>query len=145
MPDEVLSKELLSQFKTEADVSKFLKQLHAQVLEKMLEGEMDAHWGYEKNSVAGNNSGNSRNGNYPMKIQTEHGESVISIPRDRNGQFEPIAVPKHESCGLSIEKLIISLYVKDSCQSTEIFIIKLVLHREIYIDRSPIRYVICQL
>ena len=112
VPDEVLSKEFLSQFKTEADVSKFLKQLHAQVLEKMLEGEMDAHLGYEKNSVAGNNTGNSRNGSYPKKIQTEHGESVISIPRDRNGQFEPIAVPKHESRGLSIEKLVISLYAK---------------------------------
>ena len=112
VPDEVLSKEFLSQFKTEADVSKFLKQLHAQVLEKMLEGEMDAHLGYEKNSVAGNNSGNSRNGSYPKKIQTEHGEAVISIPRDRNGQFEPIAVPKHESRGLSIEKLVISLYAK---------------------------------
>ena len=87
VPDEVLSKEFLSRFKTEADVSKFLKQLHAQVLEKMLEGEMDAHLGYEKNSVTGNNSGNSRNGSYPKKIQTEHGESVISIPRDRNGQF----------------------------------------------------------
>ena len=37
---------------------------------------------------------------------------VISIPRDRNGQFEPIAVPKHESRGLSIEKLVISLYAK---------------------------------
>ncbi len=36
------------------------------------------------------------------------GEAVISIPRDRNGQFEPIAVPKHESRGLSIEKLVIS-------------------------------------
>ncbi len=35
VPDEVLSKEFISQFKTEADVSKFLKQLHAQVLEKM--------------------------------------------------------------------------------------------------------------
>ena len=104
VPDEVLSKEFISQFKTEADVSRFLKQLHAQVLEKMLEGEMDAHLGYEKNSVAGNNSGNSRNGSYPKKIQTEHGEAVISIPRDRNGQFEPIAVPKHESRGLSIEK-----------------------------------------
>ena len=112
VPDEVLSKEFLSQFKTEADVSKFLKQLHAQVLEKMLEGEMDAHLGYEKHSVAGNNSGNSRNGSYPKKIQTEHGEAVISIPRDRNGQFEPIAVPKHESRGLSIEKLVISLYAK---------------------------------
>lgn len=38
--------------KTEADVSKFLKRLHAQVLEKMLEGEMDVHLGYEKNSVS---------------------------------------------------------------------------------------------
>ena len=112
VPDEMLSKEFLSRFKTESDVSRFLKQLHAQVLEKMLEGEMDAHLRYEKNSVAGNNSGNSRNGSYPKRIQTEHGKAVISIPRDRNGQFEPIAVPKHESRGLSIEKLVISLYAK---------------------------------
>ena len=41
VPDEALSKEFISQFKTEADVSKFLKQLHVQVLEKMLEGEMN--------------------------------------------------------------------------------------------------------
>ena len=112
VPDEVLSKEFLSQFRTEADVSQFLKKLHSQVLEKMLEGEMDAHLGYEKNSIAGNNSGNSRNGSYPKKVQTEHGESVISVPRDRNGQFEPVIVPKHESRGLSIEKLVLSLYAK---------------------------------
>lgn len=36
VPDEVLSKEFLSQFKTEADVSKFLKQLHIQVLERCM-------------------------------------------------------------------------------------------------------------
>lgn len=113
VPDSVLTKEFLSQFKTEDDVSKFLTKLHAQVLEKMLEGEMDVHLGYEKNSVAGNNSGNSRNGKYPKKIQTQHGESVISVPRDRNGEFEPIVVPKHESRGLSIERLVISLYSKE--------------------------------
>ena len=47
VPDEVLSKEFLSRFKTEADVSKFLKQLHAQVLEKMLEGldNLEKKWG----------------------------------------------------------------------------------------------------
>ncbi len=39
--NEVLSKEFFSQFKTEADASKFLKQLHAQILEKMFEGELD--------------------------------------------------------------------------------------------------------
>ena len=101
MPDEVLSKEFLSQFKTEADVSKFLKQLHSQVLEKMFESEMDAHLGYEKNSVAVitvaiHVMAAIRRG---AKL---HGESVISIPRDRNAQFEPIAALKHESRGLSI-------------------------------------------
>ena len=96
---------------TNNDVSKFLKHLRAGI-ENMLEGEMDAHLGYEKNSVSGHNSGNSRNGSYPKKIQTEHGEAVIPIPRDRNGEFEPIVVPKHESRGLSIEKLVISLYAK---------------------------------
>lgn len=109
----MLTKEFLSQFKTEQDVSKFLKKLHAQVLEQILQGEMDAHLGYEKNSVKGNNTGNSRNRSYNKTIQTEHGESVISVPRDRNGEYNPIVVPKHESRGLSIEKLVISLYAKE--------------------------------
>ncbi len=112
VPPELLSKEFLKQFKTEEDVSKFLKDLHSQVLEQMLQGEMDAHLGYEKHDVAGNNTGNSRNGSFPKTIQTEHGESTIQIPRDRNGEFEPVIVPKHQSRGLSIEKLVISLYAK---------------------------------
>ena len=112
VPAEMLSKEFLSQFKTEQDVSRFLKDLHSQVLEQMLQGEMDAHLGYEKHSIEGNNSGNSRNGSFSKKIQTEHGESVIQIPRDRKSDFEPVVEPKHESRGLSIERLVISLYAK---------------------------------
>ena len=112
VPPELLSKEFLQQFKTEEDVNKFFKDLHSQVLEQMLQGEMDAHLGYEKHDVAGNNTGNSRNGSFPKTIQTEHGESTIQIPRDRNGEFEPVIVPKHQSRGLSIEKLVISLYAK---------------------------------
>ena len=72
VPTEMLSKEFLSQFKSEEDVNQFLKDLHSQVLEQMLQGEMDAHLGYEKHSMDGNNSGNSRNGNFPNKIQTEY-------------------------------------------------------------------------
>lgn len=112
IPKELLSKEFLSQFKSEEDVSKFLTTLHSRVLEQMQEGEMDAHLGYEKHSSSGINTGNSRNGKYPKKIQTEYGESSIEIPRDRQGEFEPVIVPKHQSRGLSIEKLVISLYAK---------------------------------
>ena len=43
--------------KTE-EVSNFLKDLHSQVIEQMLQGEMDAHLGYKKDNEAGNNTGN---------------------------------------------------------------------------------------
>ena len=112
IPKDLLSKDFLSQFKSQEDVSQFMKDLHAKVYEQLLEGEMDSHLGYEKHAVEGNNSGNSRNGGYSKRIQTEHGEHAISVPRDRLGSFEPVVVPKHQSRGLSIGKLVISLYAK---------------------------------
>ena len=66
----------------------------------------------KKHSVSGINTGNSHNGKYPKKIQTKYGESSIEVPRNRQGEFEPVIVPKHQSRGLSIEKLVISLYAK---------------------------------
>jgi transposase-like protein len=112
IPKELLSKEFLSQFKSQEDVSRFMKDLHVHVYEQLLESEMDNHLGYEKHCTSGKNSGNSRNGSYLKRLQTEHGEQEISIPRDRSGEFEPIVVPKHQSRGLNIEKLVISLYAK---------------------------------
>ena len=112
IPKEFLSKEFLSQFKTGEDVTAFMKELHTRVYEQMLEAEMDNHLGYEKHSNQGDHSSNSRNGSYKKQIQTEMGESVIQVPRDREGEFEPVIVPKHQSRGLSIERLVISLYAK---------------------------------
>lgn len=93
IPKELLSKEFLSQFKTAEEVDSFLRKLHTHVYEQMLEGEMDNHLGYEKNSPEGNNTGNSRNGKYQKTIQNEYGEAILNVPRDREGNFEPI-VPK---------------------------------------------------
>lgn len=113
IPKDFLSKEFLSKFKTgEDDVTAFMKELHTRVYEQMLEAEMDNHLGYEKHSNQGDHSGNSRNGSYRKQIQTEMVESVIQVPRDRKGEFVPVVVPKHHSCGLSIERLVISLYAK---------------------------------
>lgn len=112
VPSELLSKEFLSQFKTEADVSKFLKELHSQVLEQMLQGEMDSHLGYEKHSADGNNTGNSRNGSFPKKIQTEYGDSVIRIPRDRRSEFEPVVISQAPESRIVYREVVISLYAK---------------------------------
>jgi transposase-like protein len=112
IPQEFLSKEFLSQFKTGEDVDTFLSTLHAKVYEQLLEAEMDNHLGYEKYSKAGSNTGNSRNGKYSKTIQSEHGAAVIQVPRDREGNFEPIIVPRHQGRGSSIDRLVISLYAK---------------------------------
>ena len=55
-----LVKLLMSDCQTTGDIQAKLKKLFAGTIEQMLEAEMDEHLGYEKNSVAGNNSGNSR-------------------------------------------------------------------------------------
>lgn len=112
IPKDFLDKEFLSQFKTGEDISTFLKSLHTQMYEELLKKEMDFHLGYEKHSKSGDNSGNSRNGSYSKTIQTDYGESKLEVPRDREGSFEPVIIPKHQSRGLSIEKLVISLYAK---------------------------------
>lgn len=86
-------KELISllaeQCKTLGDVQTLLKALFKGTVETMLEAEMDEHLGYEKHSILGNNSGNSRNGYGKKTIKTELGETEISVPRDRKGTFEP--------------------------------------------------------
>ena len=39
-----------------------VKELNKALVERMLTGELNHHLGYEKHEVAGDNSGNSRNG-----------------------------------------------------------------------------------
>jgi len=94
------------------DVTEKLKNLFAGTLEKMLVAELDEHLGYEKNSVLGNNSGNSRNGFDKKTIKSEWGESEISTPRDRNGTFDPQVVGKRQTRTDDIENRILAMYSK---------------------------------
>ena len=97
---------------TPAELTAKLKNLFSGALEKMLEAEMDEHLGYEKNSVLGNNSGNSRNGYGKKTIKSEWGESEISVPRDRNGTFEPQAIEKRQTRTDDIEARVMAMYAK---------------------------------
>ena len=68
-----LVKLLMADCRTTGDIQAKLKRLFAGTIEQMLEAEMDEHLGYEKNSVEGNNSGNSRNGYGKKTIISDYG------------------------------------------------------------------------
>ena len=87
-----------------------IKQLTGRILQRALEAEMTEHLGYEKNSNAGDNSGNSRNGHTEKTVLMENQSATINVPRDRNGTFEPIIVPKHEKRVPLFNDQIISMY-----------------------------------
>jgi putative transposase len=110
--EAALAKEIISDCKTPADITAMLKNLFAGTLELMLEAELDEHLGYEKNSVMGNNSGNSRNGFGKKTIKSEWGEAEIDVPRDRNGSFEPKIIEKRQTRTDSVEERIMAMYAK---------------------------------
>ena len=74
------------------------KQLQKAILERALEGEMTTELGYSKHDSVGDNSGNSRNGYSEKTLKSDaSGEFAIKVPRDRNGEFIPKIVPKHQT------------------------------------------------
>lgn len=103
---------LSEECRTIADVQALLKGLFKGTIEQMLEAEMDEHLGYEKNSPAGNNSGNSRNGYGKKTIKSELGEAEIAVPRDRNGEFEPQVLAKRQTRTDDLESRILAMYSK---------------------------------
>jgi putative transposase len=86
-----------------------LKELTKMVLETALEGEMDAHLGYRKHSVAGRDGGNSRNGSRPKTVITGVGPVQIEVPRDRDASFTPQIVAKRQRRLSGVDDLVISL------------------------------------
>ena len=94
------------------DVQALLKNLFKGTVESMLEAEMDEHLGYEKHSPVGDLSGNSRNGYNRKTMKTELGETEISVPRDRNGEFEPQIIEKRQTRSDDLENRILAMYAK---------------------------------
>lgn len=90
----------------------FLHELTGRLVERMLEGEMTDHLGYEKRSPAARGADNTRNGHSKKTLKADQGHVQIQVPRDRNASFEPVIVPKHERRLPSLDEKIISLYAR---------------------------------
>jgi putative transposase len=110
--EKALVKTIVMDCESSADIADKLKRLFASALETMLQAEMDAHLGYSKKDISGNNTGNSRNGYGTKTIQSEWGEQEIAVPRDRNGTFEPKIIEKRQTRTDEIEDKIIAMYSK---------------------------------
>lgn len=113
--EDLLQSDFFKQFKTTDEFHDFFKNLHNRGIEAMLEGELDDHLGYDKHSKA--RTSNTRNGYGSKTIKTSLGESEIQVPRDRDGSFNPMIVPKRKNMIDGIENVVISLYAKGMSNS----------------------------
>ena len=89
-----------------------LKQLTKALVERALSAEMTHHLGYEKNDSDGRGSGNSRNGSSHKNLSGDFGQMEIEIPRDREGEFEPKIVGKHQRRFDGFDDKILSMYAR---------------------------------
>jgi putative transposase len=112
--DEVLDA-LLGNARTQDDLfgkDGLLKQLSKKFMERLLEMEMTNHLGYMKHAIEGHNSGNSRNGKTKKTIKTGNGDVEISVPRDRQSEFQPVLVEKRQSHLKGLDDQVLSLYAR---------------------------------
>lgn len=117
IPEEAnaLLDKLLKEYQTPEEIlgeNGLVQQLTQAVIERALAGELTHHLGYEKHDPKGRNSGNSRNGTSKKTVKSASGELTLEVPRDRNGTFEPILVPKRKRRIGNFDDLIISLYTR---------------------------------
>jgi putative transposase len=95
-----------------AQAESILKKLMAPTIEALLQVEMEDHLGYPKNSISGNNSGNSRNGSYKRKIKSSSGPLDVGVPRDRRGEFDSQLLTKYASSSNGIEDKVVAMYAR---------------------------------
>lgn len=116
LPREVI-RELINseEFKSTGDIMEAIKSMFADVLGEVLEAELDTTLGYNKQDRrTGNESTektkNYRNGHTTKTVKTQIGEVQISVPRDRNGEYEPQIIGKYSRNADGMEEKILSLY-----------------------------------
>lgn len=87
-----------------------IQQLIKAGLERGLQTELSEHVGYDKGDADAAGFPNSRNGSFPKTVSTSIGDVELAIPRDRNGAFTPMLVPKGSRRLSGLDDMIISLY-----------------------------------
>ena len=95
------------------DLNNFFKDMMKIMIEELYQGELEEELGYTKYDYRNKDSNNSRNGYSSKKLKSSAGEIEVNVPRDRNGEYEPQVIKKHQNTiGQDLEAKIISMYAK---------------------------------
>jgi transposase-like protein len=93
-----------------AGVSELIKELTSGMIQEIMDAELEDELGYSRYDYKNKQTGNSRNGSYKKTVDSSQGEIELMVPRDRNGDYEPQIVKKHQMDISEIEDKIIFLY-----------------------------------
>ena len=82
------------------------------LIERAMGAELGHHIGYAAGAAKPTVSSNQRNGSSAKTVLTEDGPLRIEVPRDRDGSFEPVLIPKHERRFTGFDQNIIGMYAR---------------------------------
>lgn len=106
IPDTILDQLLAgADAKTAFDQNGLLDQLKKALAERALKAELAHH-------LAGDESGNTRNGYGKKTVLTDAGALELSIPRDRLATFDPQLIAKYQRRFPGFDEKIISMYAR---------------------------------
>jgi transposase-like protein len=82
------------------------------LIERALGAELGHHLGYQSGDAKPDAAANHRNGKSGKTVLTDDGPLRIEVPRDREGSFEPLLIPKHERRFTGFDDKIIAMYAR---------------------------------
>jgi putative transposase len=110
IPDAILDQLLAgADAKTAFDQNGLIDQLKKALAERALKAELDHH-------LVDDESGNTRNGYGKKTVLTDAGALELSIPRDRQGSFDPQLIGKYQRRFPGFDEKIISMYARGMSQ-----------------------------
>jgi transposase-like protein len=97
---------------TPSEVQDLFLSFQKAVIERTMAAEMNLHLGYRPGEDKPEGQANERNGASGKTVLTEHGPVRVELPRDRDGSFAPILIPKHERRFTGFDDRIIAMYAR---------------------------------
>jgi transposase-like protein len=93
-----------------AGVHDLVKELTSGLIQEIMDAELEEELGYSKYDFKNKETENARNGHYKKTVASSQGEVELEVPRDRNGEYEPQIVKKHQMDISDIEDKILFQY-----------------------------------